>query len=52
MTVMKNELENLKEKCESTAQALKDRDETIKNNNMGMCIIVKYISYNFYYRLF
>ncbi|XP_013145203.1 PREDICTED: spindle assembly abnormal protein 6 homolog [Papilio polytes] len=34
MTAMKNELENLKEKCESTAQALKDRDETIKNNNM------------------
>lgn len=29
------ELENLKEKCETNDKALKDRDETIKNNNMS-----------------
>lgn len=38
-----NELEILKEKYESSDNALKDRDETIKNNNMG-----RYLNYRYY----
>lgn len=29
------ELDNLKEKIETTEKNLKDKEETIKNNNMG-----------------
>lgn len=35
MDKLTTELENLKEKYETNDKALKDRDETIKNNNMG-----------------
>lgn len=35
MDKLVKELENLKDKYESNENALKDRDETIKNNNMG-----------------
>lgn len=35
MNKLTTELENLKEKYETNDKALKDRDETIKNNNMG-----------------
>lgn len=35
MEKIKSELESLKDKYEVNEKALHDRDETIKNNNMG-----------------
>lgn len=35
MDKLQKELDDLKEKYETNEKALKDRDETIKNNNMG-----------------
>lgn len=35
MEKLKNEFETLKEKYELNEMALKDKEETIKNNNMG-----------------
>lgn len=40
MEKLRSELEVLKEKYESNEQALRDRDETIKNNNMGGYLLV------------
>lgn len=39
MDRLQKELDDLKEKYEANEKALKDRDETIKNNNMGKIYI-------------
>ena len=39
MDKLQKELDDLKEKYEANEKTLKDRDETIKNNNMGKKII-------------
>lgn len=42
MNKLTTELENLKEKYETNDKALKDRDETIKNNNMSKNVLYTY----------
>lgn len=43
MDKLMNELDSMTEKYESNETALKDRDETIKNNNMGNYFVYSFV---------
>lgn len=42
MEKLQKELDDLKDKLDATEKTLKDREETIKNNNMGNWKLLRY----------